>query len=339
MNGRNRVGVALITGGTGFIGRALCAKLKARGAQVCSLARHADDGPWERMIVADIGAGPLPDQVMSGADTVFHLAGKVHAISEVDGEETEYLDANVEGTRNVLKAAIDANVPRFVFISSVKAGGECSDVCLDEAMEDRPETPYGRSKLEAERLVFRLAREYEMHAVVLRLPLVYGPGQKGNLVRMLKAVAARRFPPLPEFGNNRSMVHVNDAAEAAILAAETPEANEQTYIVTDGRPYSTREIYVLMRVALGRSRPHLCLPMKSLRTAARFGDMVGRIRGLRFIFDSNALEKLSSSAWYSSRKLETELGFRPGYDLEKALPEIIEILGMNKARKQKVVKT
>jgi len=317
---------ALVTGATGFVGLALCTKLKIRGAEVRALARKTAKGPWDQIFVADVGAGPLPNDALEGVDTVFHLAGKVHALSEIDVDETEYIRANVEGTRNVLEAAAKANVKRFVFVSSVKAGGEGSDVCLDEAMEDNPETPYGRTKLEAERLVFNLAREYDMHAVVLRLPLVYGPGHKGNLERMLEAVAARRFPPLPEFGNNRSMVHVDDVASAAILAAENPAANVQTYIITDGRPYSTRELYALMRVALGRRKPLLSLPGKALRASARFGDFVGRLRGKRFCFDSSALEKLANSAWYSSRKIETELGFKPAYDLEKALPEMIAAL-------------
>lgn len=329
------IGTALVTGATGFIGRTLCTKLKARGTRVCGLGRNAADGPWDKFIVADVGVGPLPDDALEGVDTVFHLAGKAHALVELDGGESEYIRANVDGTRNVLNAAVKIGIQRFVLVSSVKAGGEGSDVCLDEAMEDNPETPYGRTKLEAERLVFSYARKHKMHAVVLRLPLVYGPGHKGNLERMLEAVSARRFPPLPEIGNQRSMVHVEDVADAAILAAETPDANVQTYIVTDDRPYSTRELYALMRMALGRRKPRFGIPVTTLRAAARFGDVVGRVRGRRFIFDSNALEKLASSAWYSSRKIETELGFRPAYDLEKALPRMVAELRGESMRKDR----
>ncbi len=317
---------ALVTGGTGFIGRTLCERLKSRGVQVHAVARRASDGPWDRMFVADIRKGPLSEIVFKNVDTVFHLAGKVHALADLDSEETEYVSANVDGTRNVLSAAAQAKVSRFVLASSVKAGGEGSDICLDEAMEDHPESSYGRTKLEAERMVFKLARENDIHAVVLRLPLVYGPGHKGNLERMLQAVAARRFPPLPEFDNQRSMVHVKDVARAAILAAESPKANVQSYIVTDCRPYSTREIYSLMSVALGRREPRLSIPKMALHASARIGDVIGRLRGRRFVFDSDALEKLASSAWYSSKKIETELGFRPEYDLEKALPEMIATL-------------
>ncbi len=323
MNPKNRIVSALVTGATGFVGRVLCEKLETRGVQICALARNRAVGPWARMIVADVGGGPIPEEAIDGVDTIFHLAGKVHDFAELDGKESEYVRANVEGTSHVLDAAAKADIKRFVLISSVKAGGEGSDICLDEAMEDDPVTPYGRSKLEAERLVSKFAREHEVHAAVLRLPLVYGPGHKGNLARMLEAVSSRRFPPLPEFENQRSMVHVSDVAEAAILVAESLEADSQTYIVTDGRPYSTRELHALMCMALGRRKPRLSIPYKALRTAARFGDMVGRVRGRRFLFDSDALQKLASSAWYSSRKLETELGFRPTYDLEKALPEMI----------------
>lgn len=323
MTSPNRIEHALVTGATGFIGCALCRRLQARGVHVRGLVRRAEEGPWANIVVADVGKGPLPAGALREVDTLFHLASKVHSPPEVYGDESEYYNTNVEGTRRVLEAAAEARVKRFVFVSSVKAGGEGSDICLDEAMEDNPETPYGRSKLEAERLVFKFAREQEMHAVVLRLPLVYGSGQKGNLARMLRAVSARRFPPLPEFGNQRSMVHVADVVEAAVLVAEAPKANMQTYIVTDGRPYSTRELYTLMRVALGRRKPHLSVPIKTLKTAAHLCDMLGRMRGRRFFFDSDALKKLASSAWYSSRKLETELGFSPAYDLEKALPEMV----------------
>lgn len=324
---------ALVSGASGFIGRVLCTRLQRDGIAVRAVMRNPVPGPWEESRAVDLGRDPVRASLLERVDTVFHLAGKAHAVSLQSGDSDDHRRITVEGTHSLLTAAAASRIARFVFFSSVKAGGECSDVCLDEAMEDNPETAYGRAKLEAERLVFKFAREHGMHAVVLRLPLVYGPGHKGNLERMLDAVAARRFPPLPEFGNHRSMVHVEDVAEAAILAAESPDANVQTYIVTDGRPYSTREIYALMRVALGRRKPRLSLPISALRTAAHFGDLMVRMRGRRFFFDSQALEKLSSSAWYSSRKLETELGFKPAYDLERALPQMIAELSRGPARR------
>jgi len=315
-----RIGVA---GATGFIGCTLCAALETRGVYVRALGRREVDGPWDTFVRTDLTQG-VPADVVHGVDTIFHLAGRAHALSETGQDEDEYFDINVEGTRKLLEAAKAAGVRRFVFFSSVKAMGEGGDKCLDELAACHPETPYGRSKLEAERLV--LEGGYVPEPVVLRLSMVYGPTHKGNLPRMIEAVRRGRFPSLPETGNKRSMVHVDDVVQAAMLAAEKPEAAGQTYIVTDGTPYSTRQIYEWTCGALGKAIPHWEIPMPVLKGLAKIGDGIGRLRGHRFIFDSDALEKLAGSAWYSSEKIERGLGYKPGRNLQNALPEMIEYL-------------
>jgi nucleoside-diphosphate-sugar epimerase len=141
--------------------------------------------------------------------------------------------------------------------------------------------------------------------------------------KMLAAVSQHRFPPLPEAANRRSMVHVQDVLEAAILASEHPLAVGHVFIASDGCAYSTRQIYELMCQALGRRPPGWSVPLPCLRALGWAGDAVGRLRGRRFMFDSDALEKLIGNAWFSSRKIETMLGFRPDWNLEKALPEMV----------------
>jgi nucleoside-diphosphate-sugar epimerase len=163
-----------------------------------------------------------------------------------------------------------------------------------------------------------------MHVCCLRPALVYGPGVKGNLLRMMGAVDAGRFPPVPDTGNRRSMVHVDDLVQAAKLAAEKPAANGKTYIVTDGRNYSTREMYVMMAETLGRKVPSWTVPAWLLRGGGYIGDLIGRITGRRFPVDSEAIARLLGSACYSSRKIELELGYRPVRDLGSALPEMVE---------------
>jgi UDP-glucose 4-epimerase len=123
--------------------------------------------------------------------------------------------------------------------------------------------------------------------------------------------------------NRRSMVHITDVVEAAVLAAFHPVANGQCYIVTDGRPYSTREIYEMICRALGRRVPSWSVPPPVLKSLARVGDFLGSVRGRRFPFDSDALEKLTGSALYSMAKISRELGYRPRVTLEDALPEMI----------------
>lgn len=312
--------ITLVTGASGFIGRRLCTRLQESGKTVRALVRNPVAGPWDEIFAADLGTAPVPAEILKGVDTVYHLAGKAHALAELPGEEADYQQVNVEGTRGLLEAAAAAGVRRFVFFSSVKAMGEGGDACLDESFNGRPETPYGRSKRRAEELVLQGTVP---HSSVLRLCMVYGPGVKGNLPRMIEAVAGNRFPPLPETGNKRSLVHVDDVVEAAILAAEKPVAAGQIYIVTDGRPCSTRQMYEWICLALDKPVPKWQVPMALLKAMAMTGDILGRVRGRRFIFDTDALHKLIGSAWYSSGKMERELGFVPKYDLQGSLPSII----------------
>ncbi len=318
----------LVTGASGFIGRTLCRRLSEQQVAVRALLRHKCEGPWQDAVYADIGSGILPKNLMEGIDSVFHLAGKVHALSEASSDETEYNSINVNGTRVLLEAAATANVRCFVFFSSVKAMGEGGETMLDENCDIPPETPYGRSKRKAEELV--LGKGYVPHPSVLRLSMVYGPGSKGNLVRMIEAVVKRRFPPLPQMYNRRSMVHVDDVVQAAILAAENPEASGQTYIVTDGQTYSTRQIYEWISESLDRSVSSWGIPLIMFKMVARAGTLLGSIRGRRVGFDTYALQKLIGSAWYSSKKIERELGFLPKWSLRKSLPGIMHSMGFGK---------
>jgi nucleoside-diphosphate-sugar epimerase len=263
------------------------------------------------------------DRLVGDYGVVFHLAGRAHTLSDGGGNENLYQAANVEGTRHVLEVAERRRARAVVFLSSVKAMGEESTGCRDELTESMPTTPYGRSKLAAERLVFDYGKRTGTHVTCLRLPLVYGSGNKGNLFSMISAIDRGWFPPVPEVRNLRSMIHVSDVVEAALLVSSRPEANGQGYIVTDGRPYSTREIYDLTCRALGKRVPRWSVPLALLKAAAYGGDAIGRVRGRRFTFDSDALEKLTGSAWYSSEKISRELGYRPKITFEDALPEMI----------------
>jgi UDP-glucose 4-epimerase len=311
-----------ITGASGFIGHALCTQLFERGWRLRVLLRQNIKGPWHESVIGDLETS-LPRDLMKDIDVVFHLAGKAHALSEARQDEKEYFQINTEGTRQILEAAKSSAVRRFVFFSSVKAINEGGPECLDEASPCLPATPYGKSKHEAEGLV--LEGNYVPEPVVLRLSMVYGPSTKGNLPRMIEAVAKGRFPPIPEFGNRRSMVHVEDVVQAAILAAERPEAIGQTYLVTDGQPYSTRELYEWICQALGKPVPAWRIPKVVFRGLAKIGDTIGTLLGRRFMFDSDTLEKLAGSAWYSSQKIEKELGFRAHHHLRESLPEIIQM--------------
>ncbi len=323
-----------VTGASGFIGRRLCLVLKAKGDYIVGLDRSPAVGDCDEGVLGDLTAVGPWEKALEGTDTVYHLAGKVHALSEAKQDDAEYFRVNTEATRNLLGAAQRAGVRRFIFFSTVKAmsreeaeSGTAARFMpgvgpLSETDLIQPDTPYGRSKLEAEKLV--LHGGYVSEPVVLRLCLVYGAGAKGNMQNMLWAVSRNQFPPLPEVGNRRSMVHVQDVIQAALLAREKPQAVGEIFIVSDGRPYSTRQIYEWMCQALNRPCPRWTVPLWVMRGLGLTGDLIGRLRGRRFLFDSDALTKLIGSAWFSSQKIEAMLGFHPAWDLEKAMPEMVD---------------
>jgi nucleoside-diphosphate-sugar epimerase/GT2 family glycosyltransferase len=322
----------LVTGGTGFIGKRLVDELLALGAKVTVLTRQPEQVArlWPKQpITARRGDLEAPASLAGACDgmtLVFHLASCAHMLDPLANDDARHRQVTEQGTLALLATARASQVKSFVFVSSVKAMGEEDERCLDENTPTHPETPYGLAKLHAEQAVLATGGETGMRATVLRLPMVYGPGNKGNLPRMIEAIRHRRFPPLPDVANRRSMVHVNDTVQAMLLAAVKPVAAGQVYIVTDGRAYSTREIYRLIAKHLHMRAPQWSMPLLPLRMAARFGDGLASL-GVNFPLNTAVLGKLLGSAWYRSEKISRELGFKAHYDLQRALPEII--LGMD----------
>jgi nucleoside-diphosphate-sugar epimerase len=162
-----------------------------------------------------------------------------------------------------------------------------------------------------------------MHVSVLRFPLLYGRDNKGSLARLIAAVDAGWWPPLPAIRNRRSMVHVDDVVAALRLVSERPEANGKTYIVTVGQFYSTSDIDALIRVALGKGTPRWRIPVVVMRLGARVGDVIGKIRGREFTFNTDILGRLTESVCYSNEKIVVELGFRPTRTLAGGLQEMV----------------
>jgi nucleoside-diphosphate-sugar epimerase len=314
---------ALVTGATGFIGKHMVNAILEQGVSVIVLSRRVLSSKKYKTVVGDLTCPATIEGICSGVDIVFHLGGYAHAIDELDGIGAEKnWQVTVEGAKTLVKEALKAGVSRFLFFSSVKAMGEGSEICIDETTAAQPVTSYGKAKREAEKIVLE-AGQQGLSSTVLRLPMVYGPGCKGNLPRMIQMIARGHFPPLLETGNKRSMVDVRDVVQAALLAVTSAAAAGQVYIVTDEQIYSTRKMYEWIYAALQRPVPGWTIPLSVLRMVACLGDVIGNIKGKRFVLDNDALEKLTGSACYSSEKITRNLGYRPTFTLEKVLPEIL----------------
>ncbi|MBT6273352.1 MAG: NAD-dependent epimerase/dehydratase family protein [Chromatiales bacterium] len=314
-------GLVLVTGASGFIGKHLCKRLAHTGTPIDVLVRSraANCGVTpRRTIVHDLGSGPIIDS-FKGVDTVFHTAGYAHALDDPGLDVTPYKRANEDGTAEVVQAAVAGGVRRIVMLSSIKAMGEGGHQCIDETFECKPTTVYGQSKFMAEQRLVSGCAGTSTHFVILRLSLVHGPQQPGNLARMFEAVQAGRFPPIGARHNRRSMVHVADVVEAAIAVVLAPNCEDGTYIVAGPVAYSTAQLHDAMRAALGMAPVPWRIPGAALVPLALVGDVLGRIARRRMPFDSSVLERLTGSAWYSAQRLSDDCGWFPRRDVTDTL--------------------
>jgi nucleoside-diphosphate-sugar epimerase len=314
---------ALVTGASGFLGRRLSQQLVDSGIRVRAVMRTEAAGPWDEQASVDLSTGHLPRGLLTGVDMVFHLAGRAHALEERQQPEAVYWASSVVSTGALLEAAVEAKAASFVFMSSAAASTQSTEPRDPRDECGTPETAYGRGKLAAERLVLAAGERHGLHVCNLRPVVAYGSGCRGNIPRMLAAIDHHIFPPVPEVGNRRSMVSAEDVARAAMLVATQERANGRTYHVTDGVPYSTREIYVTMAAALGVRIPPVSVPMPMLTAIARTGDGLAHVRGRRSPFDSAALRTLLGSAHFDADAITAELGFKPGRTFYSALPEMV----------------
>lgn len=299
----------LVTGASGFIGKALCEALKARGIKIRALLRRSSVGPWDETVIqnlAQLRNESASWRITQDVDTVFHLAGIAHTTLAAK----EYWKVNVEATEVLFKAALHTRVRRFIYMSSVKA--------VD------PQDDYGYSKKAAEEKLLQLAKQHDIQVTILQPALVYGRNVKGNLLSMLKGIDQGWFPPPPFVSNQRSLISVTDVVDCALFVAENLKAQGKVYTITDGRPYSSRELYEGMRQALGLKAIQWSMPVWVLQVLAKAGDILQKILLRKLPMNSLILEKWLGSALYSNELIQQELGWIPKKNFFSELPQMID---------------
>ncbi len=297
----------LVTGATGFVGSALCGQLRAVGHTVIAAVRRSPRLPDE-VAIGEMSSFVNWRSVLAGCDTVIHLAARVHIMNDTAQDPLVlYRATNTEATLNLARQATQAGVKRFVFISTIKVNGEGRDTAYRETDVPAPEDAYAISKWEAEQGLQQIARETGLEVVILRPPLVYGPGVKANFLRLMKTIQ-RGWPlPLGAIRNRRSLLYLGNFADAIRVCVEHPAAAGQIFLLDDGQAVSTPELIRAVARAMGRPVRLLPVPVGVL---AFMGALLGK---------RAAVARLTGSLHVDGSAIRTRLGWTPPYSMEAGL--------------------
>lgn len=298
----------LVTGANGFVGRAFCKALAQRGFPFTAVTRSNSDTN-SYIAIGDINGLTNWSSLLAGIDVVVHLAAHVH-VSKTNQSPEIFHQVNVDGTANLARQAAQAGVKRLVFASSIKVNGEYTEA--QPFTENDPPSPvdsYGKSKLEAEQALWNISRETGMEIVVVRPPLVYGPGVKANFLNLVRLIEKGLWIPLGAIKNRRSLIYVENLADAAILCATHPRAAGETFLVSDGPALSTPELMSAIANALGKPCRMFLLPVSIMRFLAR---LTGK---------SSQMDKLVQSLEIDNSKIRNLLGWSPLFSMQQGLQE------------------
>jgi nucleoside-diphosphate-sugar epimerase len=310
----------LVTGSTGLVGGALVRKLvadRAVNSVVAAFRRAAV--PWpegvQQVQVGDLLSTTDWSLALHGVDAVVHCAARVHVMQDDATNPLQaYREVNVRGTLSLAHQAAQAGVRRFVFVSSIKVNGEATQSGHSFTADDVPAplNPYGVSKLEAEQGLREIEAQTGMEVVVVRPPLVYGPGVKANFASMMRWVARGIPLPLGAIQNARSMVALDNLVDLLVICVKHPAAVGQTFLVSDGEDVSTTELLHRTAQAMGKKAFLLPVPASVLEMGAA-------------LFGKRAVaQRLCGSLQLDIEKTRRILGWSPPLSLEQGLKNAVE---------------
>lgn len=312
---------ALVTGSNGFVGRAVWQRLNATsGVQAVGSVRGAVADIWPSdtvgmvVSVGDLSAQTEWSEALLGVDAVVHAAARVHIMRDTAVDQvTAFRALNVDGTLNLARQAAVVGVKRFVFISSVKVNGESTlpGRAFTESDARNPQDAYGQSKHEAELGLRQLAEDTEMEVVIIRPPLVYGPGVKANFAALMRAVQRGLPLPLGAVHNQRSLVALDNLVDFIVTCISHPQAANQIFLVSDGHDLSTTELVRGMAQAIGVPARMLPVPVWALQAGAT---LLGK---------DDAVQRLCGNLQVDISKALNLLGWVPPMSVEEGLRRVV----------------
>lgn len=307
----------LLTGATGFVGKCLASELDRQGTSplTCAVRRAGVAQCGREVEISGIDADTDWTAALIEQQVVIHAAARAHIMKdEVSDPLSEYRRVNVEGTLNLARQAVEAGVKRFIYISSIKVNGEWTSPGKPFTAEDAPapEDYYGISKLEAEQGLQELAAKTGMEVVIIRPPLVYGPGVKGNFASMVKLVGKELPLPLGAVHNSRSLVALDNLVDLVIICTSHPAAANQVFLAGDGEDLSTTELLRGIARAMGKRSRLVPVPAGVLMFGAS-------LLGKRAV-----AKRLLGSLQVDISKNRDMLGWQPPVSVEEGMTRAVK---------------
>lgn len=302
----------LITGATGFLGGALTRHLAAENRPLRVAVRRPQI-VWptgvEVVQIPDLEPETDWQKAVEGIETIVHCAARVHVMKEhASSPLDEFRRINVRGTINLARQAVTAGVRRFVLISSIGVNGaETFSRAFSADDAASPHSPYAVSKWEVEQELMKLARETSLEVVIIRPPLIYGPGAPGNFAQLLRAINLHLPLPFGRLQNLRSFVALENVVDLIVRCIDHPKAANHIFLVSDGEDLSTTDF--IRRIAKARGKFVLLLPI-SEKWLEKLAALLGKQQQLR---------KLTGSLQIDIEKTVTTLSWKPAISIDDAL--------------------
>ncbi len=311
----------LVTGANGFVGKALCLGLLSLGVKVKAIVRQPGVAAFstkgiEETVVEDYSETGVWDSLLTDVDCIIHCVARTHVTKEkAENPLQAYRHVNVDLTEKLLTSAIQHNVRRFIFLSSIKVNGESTTGrAFVETDPPAPLEPYGQSKLEAENLVTKLILPSNTDFVIIRPPLVYGPGVKANFLFLIKLVQKKIPLPFASVKNARSLIAIDNLVNFVLTCVQHPKAANQTFLISDGKDVSTAQL--IQSIAQQCQQKPFLLPFP-----------VACIKFAALLTGKQALQRrLLGSLQVNIQKAQSLLGWKPVISMEEALQHTINAI-------------